>query len=134
MQKKNLIILLIAASIFASSCGGSKKEQDANLNDKRTQLQKLKSEKDKKDAEIIKLQDELSKLDTTSANPSKIKLVAFAPIVTANFDHYIELQGRIDAENSSYISPRGMGGQVKQVLVKSSTVVCEFPGKHNPTD
>lgn len=123
MQKKNLIILVLAASLFASSCGGSKKEQDANLNDKRTQLQKLKSEKDKKDAEIIKLQDELSKLDTTSANPSKIKLVAFAPIVTANFDHYIELQGRIDAENSSYISPRGMGGQVKAVLVKQGQLV-----------
>ena len=123
MQKKNLIILVLAASLFASSCGGSKKEQDANLNDKRTQLQKLKSEKDKKDAEIIKLQEELSKLDTTSANPSKIKLVAFAPIVTANFDHYIELQGRIDAENSSYISPRGMGGQVKAVLVKQGQLV-----------
>ena len=123
MQNKNLIILVLASSIFAGSCGGSKKEQDANLNDKRTQLQKLKSEKDKKDAEIIKLQDELSKLDTTSANPSKIKLVAFAPIVTANFDHYIELQGRIDAENSSYISPRGMGGQVKAVLVKQGQLV-----------
>ena len=123
MQKKNLIILVLAASLFASSCGGSKKEENANLNDKRTQLQKLKSEKDKKDAEIIKLQDELSKLDTTSANPSKIKLVAYAPIVTANFDHYIELQGRIDAENSSYISPRGMGGQVKAVLVKQGQLV-----------
>ena len=123
MQKNNFIILAIAVSVFASSCGGSKKEGDANLNDKRTQLQKLKSEKDKKDAEILKLQEELSRLDTTSSNPAKIKLVAFSPIVIENFDHYIELQGRIDAENSSYISPRGMGGQVKAVLVKQGQFV-----------
>ena len=123
MQKKNLIIITLAAAVFASACGGSKKEGDANLNEKRTQLQKLKSEKDQKDAEIIKLQDELSKLDTTSANPAKIKLVAFTPIVVENFEHYIELQGRIDAENSSYISPRGMGGQVKTILVKQGQFI-----------
>ncbi|MCY7292457.1 MAG: efflux RND transporter periplasmic adaptor subunit [Ferruginibacter sp.] len=123
MQKNNFIILALAVSVFASSCGGSKKEGDANLNEKRTQLQKLKSEKEKKDAEIIKLQEELSKLDTTSANPTKIKLIAFAPVIVENFDHYIELQGRIDAENSSYISPRGMGGQVKAVLVKQGQLV-----------
>lgn len=123
MQKTTFFTMLLSASILAASCGGSKKESNATLTDKRTQLEKLKGEKDKKDAEIIKLQEELSKLDTTSSNPSKIKLVAFAPIASANFDHYIELQGRIDAENSSYISPRGMGGQVKQVLVKQGQFV-----------
>ncbi len=123
MQKKNILIIALGVAVFATSCGGSKKESNANLNDKRTQLEKLKTEKDKKDAEILKLQQELAKLDTTSANPTKIKLVAFMPIVTENFDHYIELQGRIDAENSSYISPRGMGGQVKQVLVKQGQIV-----------
>ncbi len=123
MQRNNFIILAMTISVFASSCGGSKKEGDANLNEKRTQLLKLKTEKDKKDAEILKLQEELSRLDTTSSNPAKIKLVAFAPIIIVNFDHYIELQGRIDAENSSYISPRGMGGQVKAVLVKQGQFV-----------
>ena len=123
MQKTTFFTMLLSASILAASCGGSKKESNATLTDKRTQLEKLKGEKDKKDAEILKLQEELSKLDTTSSNPSKIKLVAFAPIASANFDHYIELQGRIDAENSSYISPRGMGGQVKQVLVKQGQFV-----------
>lgn len=123
MQNKHFIIIALVTSLIATSCGGSKKESNATLTDKRTQLEKLKSEKDKKDAEILKLQEELSKLDTTSSNPAKIKLVAFAPIITENFEHYIELQGRIDAENSSYISPRGMGGQVKAVLVKQGQFV-----------
>lgn len=123
MQNKHFIIIALVTSLIATSCGGSKKESNATLTDKRTQLEKLKGEKDKKDAEILKLQEELSKLDTTSSNPAKIKLVAFAPIITENFEHYIELQGRIDAENSSYISPRGMGGQVKAVLVKQGQFV-----------
>ena len=123
MQKTTFFTMLLTASIFAASCGGSKKDSNATLTDKRTQLEKLKGEKDKKEAEILKLQEELSKLDTTSSNPSKIKLIAFVPIVLENFEHYIELQGKIDAENSSYISPRGMGGQVKAVLVKQGQVV-----------
>ncbi len=123
MQKKNFIIIVLAISVFATSCGGSKKESNATLTDKRTQLEKLKGEKDKKDAEILKLQQELAVLDTTSSNPAKIKLVAFTPIATENFEHFIELQGNIEAENSSYISPRGMGGQVKAVLVRQGQFV-----------
>jgi membrane fusion protein (multidrug efflux system) len=103
--------------IIASSCGDSKKEGNAAINEKRTQLEKLKAEKDKNDQQILKLQDELSKLDTSSSNPSKIKLVAFAPIVRQDFNHYIELQGRVDAENVSFVSPNGQGGLVKAVLV-----------------
>ncbi len=120
---RNFIIIVLAISLFTTSCGGSKKESNATLTEKRTQLEKLKSEKDKKDAEILKLQQELSVLDTTSSNPAKIKLVAYTPLATENFEHYIELQGKIEAENSSYISPRGMGGQVKAVLVKQGQFV-----------
>ncbi len=40
-----------------------------------------------------------------------------APVVVQDFKHYIDLQGHVDAENISYISPRGMPGQVKAVYV-----------------
>ena len=92
MQKIHFFSLILSASIIAASCGGSKKESNATLTDKRTQLEKLKSEKDKKDAEILKLQQELAVLDTTSSNPAKIKLVDFAPITVSNFEHFIELK------------------------------------------
>jgi membrane fusion protein (multidrug efflux system) len=119
MKQVKAVGLIITAAFILASCGGnSKKEGDAALNDKKTQLEKLKGEKDKNEAEIAKLQEELSKLDTSNANPAKVKLVAITPIALQNFSHYIELQGKVDAENISYISPRGMGGQVKAVLVK----------------
>jgi RND family efflux transporter MFP subunit len=119
---KQYILPSFIALLFLYSCSNSKKEGDATLNDKKTQLEKLKTEKEKQEKEISKLQAELLMLDSTN-NPSKIKLVATTPIIRQDFDHYIELQGRVDAENISYISPRGMGGQVKSVLVKQGQQV-----------
>ncbi|MEX5433746.1 biotin/lipoyl-binding protein, partial [Klebsiella michiganensis] len=34
------------------------------------------------------------------------------------FSHYIELQGRIDAENISYVTPRGGPGQITAIYVQ----------------
>ena len=113
----------VLLAVAATACNNSKKEGDAALNDKRSRLEKLKKEKSAKDKEILDLQAELSKLDTSSSNPGKIKLVALAPVTLQNFDHYIQLQGRIDAENSSYIAPRGMGGVVKQLYVRQGDQV-----------
>ena len=114
---------IVAASFVLASCGDSKKEGNAAINDKKAQLEKLKSDKTKNEEQIAKLQAELLKLDTTSVNPAKVKLVATVPVVLQKFAHYIELQGRVDAENISYISPRTGGGQVKAVLVKQGDYV-----------
>ena len=124
MQKIFLrFCFFVLLAVAATACNNSKKEGDAALNDKRSRLEKLKKEKSAKDKEILDLQAELSKLDTSSSNPGKIKLVALAPVTIQNFDHYIQLQGRIDAENSSYIAPRGMGGVVKQLYVRQGDQV-----------
>jgi RND family efflux transporter MFP subunit len=118
MKRISQITIVAIISMVVVSCGGSKKEGEAAVNDKKAKLEKLKKEQEKSSLEISKLQEELSQIDTSSSNPAKIKLVAIAPLVEQDFNHYIELQGRVDAENISYISPRGMGGQVKAVLVK----------------
>ncbi len=119
MKRVAQISIAAILSIAIVSCGSnSKKDGNAALNDKKVKLEKLKKEQEKNNLEITQLQQELSKLDTSSSNPAKIKLVAIAPVTKQDFSHYIDLQGKIDAENISYISPRGMGGQVKQVLVR----------------
>jgi RND family efflux transporter MFP subunit len=123
MKQVKTFGLIITASIILASCSESKKEGEAALNDKKAQLEKLKSEKTKNEEQIMKLQEELAKLDTSNVNPAKIKLVAITPVVAQQFAHYIELQGKVDAENISYISPRTGGGQVKAVLVKQGDYV-----------
>lgn len=114
---KNYFITGTIALMLLSSCGNSSKEGNATINDKKAELEKLKASKNKTDAEIQKLQDELAKLDTNAASSAKIKLVGVAPVTTTNFQHYIDLQGHVDADNISYISPRMGPAQVKAVFV-----------------
>lgn len=123
MKQIKQLFILFALIVSIAACSNSKKDGDANLNDKKARLEKLKADKDKSDQEILKLQEDLSKLDTSSSNPSKIKLVSTAPIIRQDFNHYIELQGKVDAENISYIAPLGGGGIVKQVLVRQGDQV-----------
>ena len=115
---KKIIAISAVAMVLLSACGDSKKDGNAVLNDKKAALEKLKGDKDKIDANITTLEKEISKIDTSAANAPKSKLVALTTIATTNFAHYIELQGRIDAENVSFITPRGGPGQVKAIYVK----------------
>ncbi len=120
---KQYFVISATALVLLSSCGNSSKEGNAAINDKKAELEKLKTEKGKTDEQIRKVQDELAKIDTSAANSSKIKLVAVSPVTKNDFKHYIDLQGKVDAENISYISPRGMAGQVKALYVHEGQMV-----------
>ncbi len=123
MKKITRIVITLTAVIVLASCGESKKEVSALINDKKAAIEKLKSDRAKNDEEIKKLQAELEKLDSNTANAAKIKLVGIAAVITRDFKHYIDLQGHVDAENISYISPRGMPGQVKGLYVQQGQYV-----------
>jgi RND family efflux transporter MFP subunit len=114
----NILKLTGAAfvTILLLACGNSSKEQKGSLADKKAELQKLKGEQTKLNDQVKKLEDEIAKLDSTAVN--RAKLVAVTPLLQQDFTHYIDLQGTVDAENISYIAPRGMGGVVRQLFVK----------------
>jgi membrane fusion protein, multidrug efflux system len=123
MKQIKTAAAVITAVVILASCGGSKKDGEAALNDKKAALEKLKNNKATAEAEIKKLQEDLAKIDTSAASTAKIKLVTVAPVTTQNFQHFIDLQGRVDAENISYISPRGMGGQVKAIYIQQGQFI-----------
>ncbi|HPH85918.1 MAG TPA: efflux RND transporter periplasmic adaptor subunit [Ferruginibacter sp.] len=122
MKKITQITTVTLLAFIMASCGNSK-DGNANVNDKKAELEKLKASKAKTDEEIQKLQAELNKLDPASANSSKVKLVGISAVTNSDFKHYIDLQGKVDAENISYISPRGGPGQVKAVYVSQGQSV-----------
>ena len=122
MKRIIQIGILALIVITAVSCKG-KKDVTASVNEKKVRLEKLKSQSGKTAEEIKKLQDELALTDSNTANIAKIKLVAVSPVTVQNFTHYIDLQGKVDADNISYISPRGMGGQVRAVYVQQGQAV-----------
>jgi membrane fusion protein, multidrug efflux system len=123
MKKVTQISIALFATILIASCGSSKKDDAAGINDKKAELEKLKTDKAKNEAAIAKLQAELEKIDTSTANAAKIKLVSVAPVTTQDFKHYIDLMGKVDADNISYISTRGMGGQVRAIYVQQGQFV-----------
>ncbi len=122
MKKITQVAIVVTATLIMSACGNSSKKDDSGLGDKKAALEKLKASQTKTADDIQKLQDEISKLDSNADN-SKIKLVNVTPVGKDDFKHYIDLQGRIDAENISYIAPRGMPGLVKAIYVRQGDKV-----------
>jgi membrane fusion protein (multidrug efflux system) len=115
-MRKNIYWLLLVG-LIAASCGSSSKDQKGSLNDKKAELQKLKDEQKDINDKIASKEAEIAKLDTGAAKSANAKLVSITPLATQNFVHYIDLQGKIDAENVSYVSPRLGPGLVKAVYV-----------------
>src|ERR1041384_4105 len=98
MKRITQAALVAMIALAATSCKG-KKDENASLTDKKAQLEKLKAENAKSDDAIKKLQDEIALLDTAAGNASKIKLVSVAPVAIQDFTHYVDLQGKVDADN-----------------------------------
>lgn len=111
---------LLTGSFLVLSCG----QAGDPVAKQKAELQKLKDQQAELVSKIQKAEDALAKQDSSSAKTEKTKLVAFQPVVPAAFTHYIELQGKIDALNIAFVTPRnGTGGQVKDIYVKKGDMV-----------
>ncbi|MFZ9262778.1 MAG: efflux RND transporter periplasmic adaptor subunit [Chitinophagaceae bacterium] len=117
-MKKLFVIVTLA---FLASCGG-KKEANQDLASKKSTLESLTKQRDELNNKINALQTEINKI-SGSTGAEKLKLVETTMLTTQDFSHYIELQGKVSTENVSYVTPRGMGGQVKQIFVKQGDAV-----------
>ena len=115
-----VLTVVIGASLLLASCGSStiQKESPAGLQEKKARLDSLKTQQGKLEKEISTLQAQIDKLDTVNATKEKAKLVALTALAPTSFTHYLDLQGNVDAVNTSWISPRGTGGVVTQLYVK----------------
>lgn len=118
-------ILKLSGTAFIAmlliACGASSKEEKGNLADKKSELQKLKNEQNAVNEKVRKLETEIAGLDTNAV--SNTKLVGVSVLAQQNFVHYIDLQGKVDAENISYISPRGVPGMVKALYIKQGDLI-----------
>jgi membrane fusion protein, multidrug efflux system len=113
---KKYLFGFVLISLVAASCGSSKKDKAGDLNDKKARLIELKTEQEKITTQVVALEKEIASLDTNAA--AKPKLVAVTPVTPDNFQHYIDLQGKLDAQNISYVAPpNGQGGIVKALYV-----------------
>lgn len=117
--------LLIAAALTSMlmACNTGKKEAAGALGEKQAELAKLKQEAATLAQKISTLESEIASLDTSSDKAERSKLIAVTTLATQDFSHFIELQGKVDAENISYVTPRGGPGQVQEIYVRKGDMV-----------
>ena len=107
-MKKNLFI--IGMTLLFAACGTT-----TDTNKMKADLDKLKKERDALNVKITALETELEKTDSTEMQ--KIRKVEIVPIALTTFKDYIEIQGKIDADENVSLSPE-MGGMVTKINVK----------------
>jgi RND family efflux transporter MFP subunit len=105
-MKKSLFILSMI--FFVAACSPT---------DNKAKLEKLKKEHDQIAAQIAALEKNLNIKDNTQAI-----IVSVEPLTTQPFNHYIEVQGRIDGNENIGVSPR-TAGVVTRVIVQEGDYV-----------
>ena len=123
MKNRIKVALLLAVSGTALYCNAPAGKSEG-LEGKKAELQRLKSEQVKIAESISQIEAEIAKLDTASVVKA-VRTVVVDTLRSAAFLHYIDLQGKIDAEDISYVTPRGMGGQVKALYIKKGDKVSK---------
>lgn len=107
-MKNSLLILTL--TIFFAACGGK-----TGGSDKKAELEALKKEKSTLDSKIAKLEEEIAKTDTT--HKEKATEVIITPVVSQIFKSYIEVQGRVDADENVSLTTE-IPGTVTKINVK----------------
>ena len=116
--------IIAGFAVLLVACGGGAKEKKGSLGDKKEQLEKLKTEQVTLATKIKTLEEEIAKLDTAAGKSEKAKLISVVPVATEDFSHYIDLQGKVDADDISYIAPpNGQGGVITDIYIKEGQFV-----------
>jgi len=106
------IIIYSALIAFLVSCSAT--------TDKKAELEKLKSQREQLDAQIVKLESEINPEGTASA--VKAIAVKVTPATECVFNHYIKVQGTVDGDQNIAVSPQ-MAGIVTAVYVTEGSFV-----------
>lgn len=103
---------VLTSALLIAACGGGPAKDPA------TELAALKDQKAQLEAKI----SELEKQVAPTGAEKKVKVVAVSQINTEPFRHYIDLQGKVDAEESVTATAK-MPGALKRVYVRNGDVV-----------
>ena len=87
MKTKIKSIIVLALVIIAAACSSTM--------DKKAELEKLKKQHDKIADQIKKLETELKVNDSASIKSTDVMVTEVQP---SEFNHYIEVQGKVDGQ------------------------------------
>lgn len=110
IMNRNLVFIALMA--FAVSC--------SSLSDKKSELNKLKKQHDELAVKIKSLEAELG--STGGAVAKNLVNVVITEAKLVEFNHYIEVQGKVDGEDNIAVSAQ-MPGAITEVYVKEGQSV-----------
>ena len=102
---KNLVLITSVSALVLTSCGGGNENP----------LEALKQRQAELKTELATITDSIAKLEGDSAN--KYVLVDAAPVKPAIFKSYINVQGKVDADENISLSSE-MPGTITKINVK----------------
>lgn len=111
-RKMKYMIILLGLLILVGC-------QQPTTEDPTAKLAALKDQKTKIEAEIAALENELME---SGVIEKKLSIVALSEIKVAPFNHYIDLQGRVDADESVAVTSK-MPGALTRIYIKNGDVV-----------
>ena len=114
---KHLFLLLVLTLVL--SCGTSDKESQS-LTDLKTKKAALKEQMDRMGTELKEIEMAISELDTLK----KLMSVTSIKAEVKDFNHYIEVQGTVKADQTIDLHAE-MGGTVTAILVKEGQNVSK---------
>lgn len=91
-------MIFICSAVFLVSCGGK-------TIDKKTELENLKKERVTLNSKISALEAEVG----TAAAANEVKNVGILEVNESSFSNYLEVQGKIDAEDNVQVNPEAQG-------------------------
>ncbi len=106
-------LFIIGILFLLAGCGGGP-------SDKKARLEMLRKEHDRLTEEIQKLAAELEPADSVA-----VTRVTVTTLSKQVFEHYIEVQGRIDGNENIAVNPRNQGGMVTGILVREGQAVAK---------
>lgn len=108
------ILMVAGILIMLTACGGGG-------NDKKVRLEQLKKDYEKLGKEIAALEKEVNPESNLAATIN----VATDILTKKPFEHFIEVQGRIDGNENIGVSPRNQGGVVTKIFVREGDYVTK---------
>jgi RND family efflux transporter MFP subunit len=111
-MKNNILYLSFSLLILLAACNKPA--------DKKSELAKLKKQQDELAIKIKSLETELQVNDTTTV--SKVTAVAVIEAKPEEFNHFLEVQGKVDGEDNIAVSAE-MSGAITAVYVKEGDKV-----------
>lgn len=110
---KKVMYVPMAILLLLVSCGG-----ENTIESKKAELEKLKNQQQEIADQIAKLQTEIAALDTGAADANrKTKLVSVESLAPSLFEHRIDINGQIDADQNVTYSAK-VPAMVARILVK----------------